>query len=242
MKVFDLGKRLQVFIKDVLPKHIDYYNAFNGQERMNEICVKVDEYLKSLRDNLEMGSAFSSSSAHYDNYEEFFSDDDCLTFMNGKDFTFAGNVVDSRGKSKDSISIRDLTFNTVGKGDESNSTHVQCDSSASTSYTTNANEVDWDDCEFNGEVVGNGFIVTGWNEAQNNFDDQDFWRGETVEWNLVDSQEVTDDSKDTNNKQTYHKLSHRSDVTDDFRFKSLISHWKEQERKWEAEVTEELTS
>lgn len=250
MKVYDLGKRLQVFIKDVLPKHIDYYNTFKGHERINAISLQVNEYLNCLEDNLEMRGHFFSSSARYDNDERFISDfdnsyDDCPTYTNGGDVTFVGNVdvdVDCRGKSsrRDNVSIGDLTFNTVGKGYESNSCHVQCDSSASTSYTAHAGEIDWDDCEVNGDIVGNGFLFTGWNEAQKNFGDQDFWGGENVECNLLDSNEVTVDGEgktNTNYKQNYHKLSHRSDVSDDFRFNSLISHWKEQERKWKRNVT-----
>lgn len=93
--------------------------------------------------------------------------------------------------------------------------------SVSTSYTIQA-KLDWDDCECTGSVSGNGFIL--------------------IEKSFEDSNELNDIKEANQGVECFRdqalltgsELGYTIEATedDDFKFSSLISHWKAQEQKW----------
>lgn len=202
VQVYELGKRLQIFLKKVLPYHIHYCNNFEGRERIEAITLKVDDYLNNLHDVVRKEKdSFDEGRS----YHKYYCSDDSFT----SDLHDCSNVV---GENKDMTNRDDrLTFNSIQDSKSSSMAQIDgfvcCGSSTLSSYSDFGN-TDWDDCEGTScsidSVTDNGFILPA-----------------RFSKTLIShhSEKITRDYKDSCEET-------------DFNFSSLISHWKAQEEKW----------
>ena len=222
-KAFVLGKRLLIFLQDVLPFHIHYYTDFKGKDTLVTISHQVDEYL------LELNSLTKSEKFDSDDEEEMLFYNNVVDARNDNDspsrhrFSSSRHEFDCYTRSKNEDSFGDLGLEAdivqdqicESKGDEdTNVKHMEdCESKASTSYSMNWDECDeCDECDDTDGIVDHTFILTKLNIEHGN------------------TEKIKAIEKSCNND--HHLVGEVKSVSQKVQFKKLISHWKAQERKW----------
>ena len=205
-RTYDLGRRLQVFLKELLPSHIHYHTDFEGRDEIINIETQLDEYMniitllvieedadaydRSGRDSVD------SFSVYNDNADD---DDDVDAVVSENDIEH--DEMHQVGDRSSSDDARESSSSPYGEDD--NQLEI---SSSYTSYSNSGHE-EWDnfecaECDEEGDV---GFIL---NDTKCN------------ETSLLD------DDKDKNGV-----LQNCTELPD-FKFKTLVSHWRAQEKKW----------
>ena len=201
MNAYTLGKRLQVFLKEVLPSHIHYHTEFEGHERISIISSQVDEYIDALDVNFATLDD-DDDGKHDGNYS-----DDYHHVENGRHTLATSEREAVEFKNEAQLSTKSDDGNNEEEIDakieavvEAEDCTTYCGSSTSTSYSVVC-KVDWDDCECTESGGGgNGFILT--------------------------QPKMDADTGGIN------KVAKVASEIPDFQFKTLISHWKAQEKKW----------
>ena len=216
MKAYVLGKRLQVFLKDVLPLHIHYFTDFEGKERIGIISSQVDEYLNNLIVISEMDDS------PYLNEACSVGSDECASSrgMYGTTAHFENELgMNEDKRDMESIEGSKSNDNLDMIIDKDNDT-ICCGSNASTSYSVDE-KLDWVDCDYVNTTDDCGFILCS---QRTDRDKKEKYREK------LNTQRVhVDEDKEKEGKNRERQDSHG---IHEFEFKTLISHWKAQERKW----------
>jgi hypothetical protein len=222
MKAYVLGKRLQVFLREVFPSHIHYHTEFKGRERIFIITSQVDEYLYNLSTDVDISGNDNNEKNDSEGYIEdennyHYVDYDRSSFVTSERNDRSSFVTSEREHMQErDEDQRHIKCNKEEEEEEGNCEEIRvgadkedytyCGSSTSTSYSTNG-EMDWDDCECIESIDNNGFILK--------------------------------ERKNEANAEESYKESEKKLEPSGFEFKTLISHWKEQEKKWISNTQQE---
>lgn len=212
MKAHVLGKRIQIFLKEVLPSHIHYHTNFKGRQQITAVETQVDEYMEILtltvKDNhdcnytgsVHFEDSFASTATTDFNSSAMSGDDDKRQKTHYEDHYdhYSRCSVDQGGD--------------VGHYDRRNEhSESRCEvSSISTSYHD-----DW----------RNEFECTEYNDEGYTDEEEN---GFILKLETKDDDDNNNDSKKKLNSDDF---EHHDDIPD-FKFKTLVTHWRAQERKW----------
>lgn len=205
---YDLGRRLQVFLKEVLPSHIHYHTDFEGRDQIINIETQLDEYMNIITLVIEEGVDECDRSGR-DSVDSFSVCDD----NDNDDVVDVVRENDAEHEHDEMRPIGDRSSNEVSRQSSSSISGEDDDqleiSTSSTSYSNSGHE-EWDnfecaECDEDGEV---GFILNNGTKHNKN------------EFSLLN-----DDKEKNDDLQSVTELP-------DFKFKTLVSHWRAQEKKW----------
>lgn len=223
-KTYMLGKRLQFFLKEVLPSHIHYHNDFKGRDQIFTIQDQINEYLDIL--------SLSNDDVQLDG-----SLDDC----SGSGDLFTVNQDFVCNNRHDEYEVRQQT-------ESCEETENECEASCSNSYCS---KVDWDNFECAGYEDNDGFSL----ELDSKADHSDTSKKENDhEFIMQNDSKTYERSTDCDNftKSSASKIGVQQSEADasiltkkdddsnelpDFKFTTLVLHWRTQEKKWTKKQT-----